>query len=773
MSSDLSLLTPRHASVATDAEAFRAVGPRDLELRDVLQVFKRRKAIVAGLVALGIVIGGATGLIAPKEFSSTAMVEVNKEQENALGLRDLSGTASGATTVDDLNNDLLTQQAVIKSDNIAMRVIEKLQLYKYPPYAAVLSASDYSKLGRAPQLDDALLRIFRARLKVSLVKGTRLIAITYEDPNPERSSRVANAIVDAYMTDYTQSRFQATTKASSWLSNQLADLKNKVAESQAKVDQYQKESGLVGVSMNGRPGDVGSTVNSIPVERLVELNHDLTSAEVSRIAKEAVYRTTENQDPDADLGSESSTLAQSLGANTVLASGNPDIALLQQLRSQQAQLQVQLAAAVTKYGERNPILVKLRNQEAAQGDQIRGEMDRIRAQAKNEFQMATLATNAIRGRIAAQEQQVQNISAKSDQLVLLQQEANSSRQLYQDLYTKLQEATVAAGINASKITPVDPARIPVRPSSLRELTRLEMGGAVGLMCGLLAACLWDYSDESIITPEQIEEMTSIRLLGVVPDYPARGKPLRKPVSPLSIGDVSSGAAWLVHAPQSHMSEAYRGLRTALLVNKQSTPATVIAVLSGSPQEGKSATCFNTASAFAIQGNRVLYIDADLRRPFEGRIVEWPERKGLSDYLTNSVPLEEAIHRSAEVDSLSILPAGAIPPNPSELIGSTRFREMLDGLRRRYDYVFLDTPPLLLVTDGQMLSAYADGYMFVLRSGKTTKSTLRRSLAVLENSRARPLGIVLNGLDTRAVGYPMYRHDKKGGDYYVEAPQFQA
>ncbi|SEB39384.1 capsular exopolysaccharide family [Terriglobus roseus] len=773
MPSDLSI-SSKAGLAFSEPEDFCSHSRRDMELRDVLQILQRRKFIVLLLFVLGIVLGGASGLFAAREFSSTATVEVNKQQENALGLRDLSGNSSASATIDDLNNDLLTQQAVIMSDNIAMRVIEKLRLYKYPPYLSLMNGDD-AKLGQAPLRDDKLLRMFKSRLNVSLVKGTRLIEITYRDPDPVRSSQVANAIVDSYMTDYTQSRFQASTKASSWLATQLADLKNKVAESQTKVEKYQQESGLVGMSMTGHPGDAGlmTSANSIPVERLIELNHDLTSAEVSRIAKEAVYRTTQTQDPDAVLGSKSSTLAQSLGADTVLSPGNPDVALLQQLRQQQGQLQVQIVAAASKYGERNPILIRLHDQETAQAEQIQTEMGRIRAQAKNDFTMASLATSAIRGRIAAQEQQVQNISAKSDQLLLLQQEANSNRNLYQDLYTKLQEATVAAGINASKVTPVDPGRVPVQPSSLRELTRLEMGGALGLICGLLSACLWDYSDESISTPAQIAEVTSIRMLGVIPDFPSKRKPLPTNGARMSIGAATSPNAWLVHAPQSHISEAYRGLRTALLVSKRDTTATVVAVLSGAPQEGKSSTCFNTASAFAIQGNRVLYVDADMRRPFEGRIVDWPERKGLSDYLSGSVPLTEAIHRSADVDSLSILPAGAIPKNPAELIGSLRFRQMLDQLRKQYDYVFLDSPPLLLVADGQMLSLYADGYLLVLRAGKTTKSALRSSLSVLENSRARPLGVVLNGMNTRVVGYPMYRNDKKGSNYYGETPQFQA
>lgn len=757
---------------------FRLPVKHEMELRDLLHILQRRKSIVLAVFLLGIVLAGVSGLFVHKEYSSTATVEVNKDQENALGLRDLSGTPSNPANLDDLNSDLLTQQAVITSDNIAMRVIEKLKLYRYPPYSRVMNPGSAVELGKAPLRDNNLLHMFRSRLKVSLVKGTRLITITYTDPDPVRSTEVANAVVDAYMTDFTQSRFQATTKASSWLANQLLDLKNKVSETQARVDKYQQESGLVGMTIppDGFPGWSPANVpsaNSIPLERLNQLNRDLTSAEVSRIAKEAVYRMTQSQDPDSVLGEGSATLAQSLGADTVLSPGSPDVTLLQQLRQRQSQLEMQLAAATTKYGARNPLIMQLRNEEATEAGQIRTEMGRIRAQAKNDFTMATIAENAIRGRIAAQEEQVHNVSTKAEQLLMLEQEAYSSRQLYQDLYTKLQEATIAAGINASKITLVDQARIPVRPSSPRELMRIVMGGALGLVCGLLAAYLWEYFDDTITTPEQIEQVTPVRLLGVIPGFPVRRKALPRRAPPLSIAHAPpvNPDAWVIHAPQSHVSEAYRGLRTALLARKQDSPATVVAVISGAPQEGKSITCFNTASAFAIQGNRVLYVDADLRRPSEGRMVSWSDAKGLSDYLSGSMPVAEIIHPSAEVESLFIMPAGGIPNNPAELIGSKRFKQMLEELKGKYDYIFLDTPPILLVTDGQLLSLYADGYMFVLRAGKTTREMLRHSLSLLETSHARPLGIVLNGMNLRAVRYPMYRNDRKGSAYYVE-PQLQ-
>ena len=206
-------------------------------------------------------------------------------------------------------------------------------------------------LERAPLQRDRLLAMFRSRLHVSLIKGTRLVDVTYTDTDPNRSTAIANAVVDAYMNEYTQARYQASSRASSWLASQLADLKDKVATSQAKVDQFQQESGLTGITISAAAGKVSasrqtvpSSSDNVPLERLLELNRDLTNAEVSRIAREAIYRMTETQDPDVVLGIGSSALASSVGSGSPLSPGSSDLALLQQLRQQQAQIKVQLAA---------------------------------------------------------------------------------------------------------------------------------------------------------------------------------------------------------------------------------------------------------------------------------------------------------------------------------------------------------------------------------------------------------------------------------------------
>jgi capsular exopolysaccharide synthesis family protein len=764
--------------------AFSSTSSAELELRDIVVILRRRKVVIITALALGILLAVVFVLISPKQYSSTATIEINKESSNELGMVDLSGVTSGLGGDNEINMELLTEQAVIMSDNTALSVIQQLKLDANPPYAiphtpgqndSSLSRERGLPLDKAPLQRDRLLHMFRARLHVGLIKGTRLINITYTDTDPNRATAVANAAVDAYMNEYTEARYQASSRASSWLANQLADLKDKVAMSQAKADQFQRESGLTGMTISAareKPGEAvtaQSSSDNVPLERLLELNRDLTNSEVSRIAKEAIYRMTQTQDPDVVLGIGSSSLASGLGPDSPLSPGSSDLLLLQQLRQQQAQLKVQIAASDAKYGAKNPAMIQLHDEDQALNVQISEELERIRTRAKNDLNLAELAEKGIQQQVATQEQEVNKITAKADQLVLLQEEALSSREIYQDLYTKLEEASVTAGIKASNITLVNPARTSAMPSSPKGKIAVALGGMLGLVFGLLGAFSWDYFDDSIASPEQVEQIAPVPVIGAIPDFTQKQSVSSKYGMTAKSLDVPGARenSWLLRAPRSQVAEAYRTLRTALMMSKAEKPPKVILIMSGSPAEGKSTTCLNTAAAFAVQGDRVLYLDADLRRAQAHNSFGCTNDIGLSNCLTSGMPFQKALKPYPGIDSLFLLPAGPHPPNPSELIGSKRFLELLAELRNSFDYVFIDSPPVLLVTDAQLLSSLVDGYVLVLRSNKTTKRALIRSLSLMQTPGSWALGIVVNALNANTASYSGYGYYGKGSGYYVE------
>jgi capsular exopolysaccharide synthesis family protein len=402
--------------------------------------------------------------------------------------------------------------------------------------------------------------------------------------------------------------------------------------------------------------------------------------------------------------------------------------------------------------------------------QIKAELQRIHQRAKNEFDLAKITEAGVQKSVSDQEQQVSNLSDSIDKLLLLHQEESSNRLLYQDLYTKLEEANVSAGSRASNITVVDPARIAARPSSPKAVLNLAMGLGAGLFLGVFAAFSRDYLDDSVVTPAQVELLTNSPVLGLVPAFalanrgygrylPSAGKQQFPPEG--------QSPAWLVRAPRSPISEAYRQLRTSLLMARADQSLRTMLFTSPLPGDGKSTSCFNTAVACALQGGRVLVIDADMRRPNMHNLAECQNKAGLSQYLANNLQAEEVIQQHGEIKNLSILSAGLAPPMPAELLGSKRFVDALRQFRKEFDFVLIDAPPLLPITDSVVISHHVDGVILVIRSGVTTRSVLRRSLTTLAMADAPLVGLVMNAADTNSVDFGSTYGYYGDGDYYVK------
>jgi capsular exopolysaccharide synthesis family protein len=291
---------------------------------------------------------------------------------------------------------------------------------------------------------------------------------------------------------------------------------------------------------------------------------------------------------------------------------------------------------------------------------------------------------------------------------------------------------------------------------------------IGMFFGLAIAFLQNYFDDSIVTPDDLESITASSVIGVIPDFnqgASRGYGYGIRPKAKELGAEKSGQSWLTRAPRSQVAEAYRTFRTAILLSRPEHPPKFILITSGSPGEGKSTTAFNTAMAFAVQGQRVLLVDADLRRGKVHVGTDAPKDIGLSTCLTSSTPPERHILQSEECDTLFQMPAGPVPPNPAELIGSKRFTEVMNELKSKFDFVFIDSPPVLLLTDAQLISTITDGYILVVRSNKTTKRQLRRMMTLMREPNPRSLGILLNAADTTSAAYTDYGYYKGSNTYY--------
>jgi capsular exopolysaccharide synthesis family protein len=596
-------------------------------------------------------------------------------------------------------------------------------------------------------------------LKVQPVHGTRLILVTYESHNPKQAAQIANAVVDSYKSQYLQTHYDATSEASVWLTKQLSDLKANVEESEKKLTDFEKESGILGMDMMTTEGTgngaSGGGIHSIVIQKLDSLNAELTAAEANRIEKEAIYRLAKTGNEDVVLGLGDDPLARQ--SNSMVLTQGGGISNLQQLRQQRGQLKLNLADASTTYGSNNRHLKEIQTQIAALNEQIHQELLDIIQRAKADFQLAKQTEEEIRRRFDEQQVAASKLNEKAVQFSVLSQEAFSRKRLYEDLYTKLQEANVSTGIKATNITIVDPARtqsIPVRP---KRVSNLALGLLFGIFLGLAIAFVVDSFDRTLQSPSDVEELTGIPVIGVIPSFDesetAYGARHRKEKSnKVAENSAVQNSIWMLSHPDSAVAEAFRALRTSIMLSRAGGGPKVILVTSCIPGEGKTTLTTNLAIAFAQHDKKVIIIEADMRRPKMKHVFDVPNKIGLSNVLTGSHTSDEAILHQVEVPLLDVLPAGQHPPLPSEILGSRAFDELLQQLRARYDIILIDSPPALLVTDAVSISIKADATVWVAQAGVVTRPQLARASNLIERNGMPVIGFIVNRMTRKVAGY---------------------
>ena len=754
MTSD-QVYTPSSAAASKQEPIQRlpAVEP-EVELSDLLAGLVRRRLLIGGLALLGMVIGLAFGLLHPKEFSAVATVEFAQPSTRGLGIDNSSATTEELPTMDLLNTELKTEQAEISDDNTALSVIERLHLTDAPPFSIPadlpaknpLSHERGLPLERAPYQRERVLKRFQQNLLVDVVKGTRLLSVSYRDTDPERAARIANAVVQSYMEQATARRYTAVSQVSSWLSDQLSVLKQRVEESQRAVERYgsdnEKDLAGLGLLSNGASGKGPETYpasDSVPVARLLALNSDLTNAQVSRLAKEAIYRVAATADADAVLSLGSSALVNGAGTDSALSSANNGLALLQHLREQQAELNVQSATAATKYGPKSSLMLEYARQRESLDTQIHAELMHIRDRARNDLDLATRNEDALRTQVSTQQREVSQWTTKADRLLLLQGEAASNRSLYENLYAKLQESQLATGLRTSRVAFIDAASVPTTPSSPKKRVDIATGLFLGLMLGLVAALAAEYLDDSLHTAESAEKTLLTRVIGTIP----------------KVASAQSKAAWIVHDPQSRAAEAYRALRASAFGNADGPAARVLLVVSARPGEGKATTCLNTAASLAVQGHRVLIINADLRRSRPPLAWHEPEGAGLSRFLESTSGDLHQLIPVPEAPGVFVLPAGGATARAPELLSSERFSGLLQLLRDEFDYILIDSPPAMLFTDAQVLASAVDACVLVVQASRTSRKDAQEVMHMLERTPAPTLGVVFNGATVKARRYTRF------------------
>jgi succinoglycan biosynthesis transport protein ExoP len=720
--------------------------------REYLRVLLKRKWVIFGSVAIIFAVVAISTLRSQPIYDAVGSIAINKVDPVTISFKD-----SGNAGVDYYDpTDMDTEVRILRSDLLALQVIKQLNLDK--PYAtAGKPASSLPDLTSDAMASDSAgtasaLANFKGSLQVTLIPNTRIIEIHYRSPDKNLAARVVNTLSNTYVEQNFKTRFESTMQASDWLSKQLVDLQIKVETSQEKLVKYQKEHEILG----------SDEKQNITTAKLDALNQELTGAESSRMDRESIYRLAQSGDLEP---LSASAAGNSEGAKTSVSVSS----LLDKLREQQADLNIQASQLSTQFGPSFPKVAQLNSQLKEVESQIQLEKKKIAARVRSDYFAALQRENLLRGALERQKQEANKLNESAIEYSLLKRDVESNRTLYEGLLEKLKEAGVTAGLRSNNFRVVDVARVPTAPSEPNLPRNLSLALALGLTTGIGLAFALESLDNTVRTPEQTQAISGLPSLGMIPlgsklgaDHGA-GRRLSVARSREAVELVTQSR------PQSQMAESYRALRTSLLLTSVGGPPKIILITSALPQEGKTTTSINSAIVLAQRGTRVLLVDADLRRPSIHKTLGMGPRAGLSNVLTGNATLEQAIIRSTILPSLFVLPAGTPPPNPAELLASSNMRDVLTELREQYDHIVIDTPPTLSVTDAVVLSPSADSVVLVIRSGQTTKQALRRAREILTQVSSRLSGVLLNAVDLKSPDYYYYYEyqGKYGGQYYRE------
>jgi polysaccharide biosynthesis transport protein len=697
------------------------LSPREPHLYDYLLILRKHQwLILSFLVAVVTIVSIATFRMKPV-YSSSAKIEIDRENSNISPF-------PGADSYDymmDLDNYIETQARILTSETLALQTIRRMQLSNDTSSEAInLGSLENQKL--PPEVG-----AFLGALSVRRIPNTRLMEVGFESTDPKLAAEILNAHLKNYMYQNMRSRSESTKLATSMLQDELTELSTKVRQSEDALIAYERANQIWNV-------DDKSDKSNVATERLGDLNRQLTEAQSDTLKKQALYEFAKTGDVDS---------VPQLREN----------GLLQQLQTRRADLSVLYTDSVNQYGPNYPKVQRIQAQLKEIDDQMARTRKGILAQLESEYREANQHEELLARVLDQQKVEVNAMSEKMIQYNILKREAEANKSLYDSLQTKLKEAQISSGLRSENVRIIDPAMVPSYPIRPAKTRNIALAFLVGLVGGIGLALLREYLDNTVKTPDDVENLTRLPSLAVVPAF-GEGVLADKRAGFLRAGS-SNGHEKRIelvaqHLPKSQMSEAFRALRTSILLSQPDHPPQVILVTSALPREGKTTAAANLAVTLAQLGDKTVLVDADLRKPGVGRLLNLGTGKyaGLSSYLAGVSSLDLVTVPHPAIENLAAIPTGPLPPNPADLLSSHRLTDAITELRKKYKFIVIDSPPIMAATDAVVLSVQTDGVLLVVRSGETPKEAFARTRDLLTSVKCHILGVVLNAVDSSAPDY---------------------
>ncbi|MBI2876933.1 MAG: polysaccharide biosynthesis tyrosine autokinase [Candidatus Tectomicrobia bacterium] len=724
----------------------------EIHLRDYLKVIQKRKWTIISFFAILVITVTISTLKARPVYRATVQLLIEKENPNVVEFRQVM-------EVNSVDLDYYqTQYKILESRSLAKQVIDTLHLKDHPEFAPKPQEKGWSPLSLLTHLssllqpakphpggavainsirESRLIDTFLARLKVEPVRSSRLVKVSYQGYDPTLITDISNTLARLYIEQSLHNKFSASQEATSWLSRELTGLKKKMETSQIALQRYKAQHSIVSLTPLEDGGQGGG--ENIVAQKLAELTSELTKARTERIGLETLYRQVQGLSARPEM------------IESVSAVNNN--ALIKDLKTQYVRLIGEFSELSKKYGEKHPRMIQLDTELETIREKISLEVKKVAKGIEIEYQVARSREETLRQALEEQKQEATDLNQKSIEYSILKREADSNQQLYDSLLKRMKEATLTTELKTSNIRIVDPAEIPERPIKPKKQLNILLAMITGLMLGVGLAFFFEYLDNTVKTPEEVERYLGIPFLGPVGRFKTNGK--------------STGSELVVlEDPRSNIAEGLRNIRTNLLFASPEVSQKVLMVTSSAASEGKTVVIANLAAVLAQTGKRVLLIDADLRKPRINRVFGLPREPGLSNLLIGEATLDSVLQKT-EVESLQVIPAGPIPPNPSELLGLPKLERIIQEARERFDIILFDSPPVMSVTDPLVLASRLDGVVLVVRGGHTPRDPIRRVISQLSDVNAKMLGVVLNNIDFRKERYYYQYYYRYYYSYYEE------
>jgi len=721
------------------APKFRQEEPFDL-LEYWRAISKRRWSIIGLTLLVAILALLVVNNMRPV-FRSTATVLIEQGKSKVVSIEEIY--SQGSTQ----REHYQTQAEILKSEELARKVVQKLGLQSHPDFDVrqmeptlwdrlTGSVRDPSQITETQAIRGAINR-FRRNLQVQLVRNSQLVQISFVSYDRELAMRVPNTVAETYIESDLEARMAMTQKAAEWLRERMGELRSKVDSSEKALQDYRDRERILdtkGMALSGAG------------KQLEELTRAVVDARQKRAEAEAAYALVQQIKVGRSQASYDSV-------PVVLRSP-----IVQQMKVQEAEAERRLSEVSKRYGPEHPRMVQAKTELEAAKENTRRQVEIVVNGLVKEFEQARANEAAVERALAQSKQDIQGINRKEFQLGILEREVQQNRNLYDMFVNRLKETNATGDLQSTIARVVDPATLPSGAFAPDKRQIVGVSAVIALVISALLALLLDRLTNALNSTSDVENRLGVPALGVLQKI--KGFTNKK-------GFVSELAFF--NDTQSTFAEAVRTVRTSVLMSALDEPHKVVVITSSVPEEGKTTLSFNLACALG-QVKKVLLVDGDLRRPKIGKLVGRDSKMpGLADLVAGHAQVSQCVFFD-ERAGIHLLPAGTVPPNPLELLSSKRFEDVINKLKEAFDIVLIDSAPLQLVSDAQVLSQFASSVIYVVKADATPYQVAQNGLKKLRRVNAPLLGVVLNQLDLEKAekyygeysGYKSYRGYKKYG-----------